>query len=125
MPQMIGALCHSLSLFVSIVSSTTSVGRFRVFARIRVRLEIQVHLDKLVWEGTSKWEKTGDLKLATGPYRRPEWTSPYDCTSWRFFVHRMGCFFHPAPDPLLTNIVLQSTFGLFFLSRNKTFLFPG
>jgi hypothetical protein len=49
------ALSLSLSLFVSIVS-TNCVG-FRLFAQIRVRLDYkQVHLDKLDWEGASKWD---------------------------------------------------------------------
>jgi hypothetical protein len=108
MSQMIGALCLCLSSSPSsrqhrldnqcrpVPGFLTDPGPVRATSPLRETGLGSAHLS-----GTRR-----DLKSAMGPYRRSECTSP----PVGRFVNRMGCFFHPAPDPLLTNLVLQATF---------------
>jgi hypothetical protein len=67
------ALSLSLSLSLSLrLHRLDKQCRVPAFRTDPGPVRLQVHLDKLDWEGASKWDNTGDLKSAMGPYRRPE-----------------------------------------------------
>ncbi len=108
---MIGALCLSLPLSLRlhrldnqcrpVPGFRTNMGPVRATSPLR-----QTELGRARLSGTRR-ETLNRLWVLTAGESEPArmTTAPVGRS-----VHRMGCFFHPAPDPLLTNIVLQSTF---------------